>query len=223
LDVLQSVGFVKRQIPEHILRTLPAEPLRLLYERHQKFMTLKGLQRTIAYENSSGERKRKWEIPPLPPQAKDWTKAKPKAKPKSEPQPKPRAKPRTEPQPKTEAETQIRKNSAPLSAKDQELRALFASVAASQDRLSKIKKCPTCGRESPKETAVCPNCGVSLANVPDARYAPPLFSFGAKCPMCNVGTMVRMGAGERGRAFGSGNLIGAFSKSHCCDSCGYLA
>ena len=43
-----------------------------------------------------------------------------------------------------------------------------------------------------------------------------------KCPMCG-GLMLSMGAGGRGKAFGQGNVFGAFAKTYRCEDCGYLA
>lgn len=46
--------------------------------------------------------------------------------------------------------------------------------------------------------------------------------FGAgNCPVCGCGKLVKMDAGARGTSFAEGNLLGAFIKSHRCDSCGY--
>jgi hypothetical protein len=51
------------------------------------------------------------------------------------------------------------------------------------------------------------------------RFNPPKPAAG--CPLCG-GTLVRMDAGERGKAFGGGNLLGAFMKTHRCNCCGHL-
>ena len=40
------------------------------------------------------------------------------------------------------------------------------------------------------------------------------------CPACG-GRMTKMGAGERGSAFGSGSLLGAFTKQYRCAACGH--
>jgi len=44
----------------------------------------------------------------------------------------------------------------------------------------------------------------------------------AKCPVCGIGKLVKMDAGGRGAAFGAGNLLGAFMKTHRCNCCGHL-
>ena len=41
------------------------------------------------------------------------------------------------------------------------------------------------------------------------------------CPLCG-GQLERMDAGGRGKAFGSGNLFGAFTHTHRCINCGHL-
>jgi predicted RNA-binding Zn-ribbon protein involved in translation (DUF1610 family) len=58
-------------------------------------------------------------------------------------------------------------------------------------------------------------------NVPKEAFMKALAN-AVKCPMCGS-YMVRMDASQRGRAFGQGNLLGAFAKTYRCDSCGYLA
>jgi hypothetical protein len=44
---------------------------------------------------------------------------------------------------------------------------------------------------------------------------------GPSCPLCG-GQLERMDAGLRGIAFGAGNLLGAFTHTHRCSSCGHL-
>ena len=41
------------------------------------------------------------------------------------------------------------------------------------------------------------------------------------CPICHIGNLVPMDAGDRGTLFGQGNFLGAFIKSHRCSYCGY--
>jgi hypothetical protein len=49
-----------------------------------------------------------------------------------------------------------------------------------------------------------------------------MFSSGS-CPVCGSGKLIKMDAGARGTSFAEGNLLGAFIKSHRCNSCGYTA
>jgi hypothetical protein len=67
----------------------------------------------------------------------------------------------------------------------------------------------------------CPKC---YANSEEGKQALSLFGIPRpKCPACGIGELRAMDAGARGSAFGSGNLLGAFTKSHRCSCCGYLA
>lgn len=85
LTTLQEAGLVKRGIPEEILKTLPRAPLKVLLSKHSRFVTFKGIQRAIAYENYAEGGKRKEVLyAPVPPAVKRRARPKPKAKPKIE-------------------------------------------------------------------------------------------------------------------------------------------
>ena len=90
--------------------------------------------------------------------------------------------------------------------------------------------CQECAGKVSSEAAACPHCGTPdfLTETKDQAWQRTLKQVGesalkGNCPVCHVGNLAKMDAGSRGSAFGQGNLIGAFSKSHRCSNCGYLA
>ena len=69
------------------------------------------------------------------------------------------------------------------------------------------------------------NPQVPEVQLPDFTQIPiqPVFTQRTgNCPVCGIGTLVKMDAGRRGIAFGQGNLLGAFMKTHQCNCCGHL-
>ena len=91
--------------------------------------------------------------------------------------------------------------------------------------------CHECGKQISSTAPACPGCGApkQLSEEEENQAAIKRMAssfaggFGAaKCAMCGTGTMQKMGAGERGSAFGSGSLLGAFTKTHRCNMCGHL-
>ena len=87
-------------------------------------------------------------------------------------------------------------------------------------------KCWECGKQISDTAAACPSCGAAKKVDEAERFAKSvaqtLMNAGTiPCPACG-GRMTKMGAGERGSAFGSGNLLGAFTKQYRC-ACGHLA
>tara|TARA_Y100000766_G_C18447994_1_gene384570 strand:- start:209 stop:496 length:288 start_codon:yes stop_codon:yes gene_type:complete len=91
-------------------------------------------------------------------------------------------------------------------------------------------KCWECGKQISDTAASCPSCGAAKKTNPDAevdaaiqRVARSLMDAGTmSCPACG-GRMTKMDAGDRGSAFGSGSLLGAFTKQYRCGACGHLA
>lgn len=76
--------------------------------------------------------------------------------------------------------------------------------------------CPHCGNQVSIHAKACPKCGLPpIIN-------PFMAASAANCPVCKIGKLVKMDAGGRGRAFGQGNLLGAFMKTHQCNYCGHL-
>jgi ribosomal protein L37E len=87
-----------------------------------------------------------------------------------------------------------------------------------------ITNCKDCGGKVSTEAAACPHCGCpNVRNETEQQQAMRRLLTSGNCPVCRTGNLVRMDAGSRGTAFGQGNLLGAFIKSHRCNRCGYLA
>ncbi|SRR6266542_214181 len=61
---------------------------------------------------------------------------------------------------------------------------------------------------------------VQAPRVPES--VPADTSAGFRCPNCDRLTGVRLDASDRGREFGRGSLLGAFTKTYRCTSCDYL-
>ena len=91
---------------------------------------------------------------------------------------------------------------------------------------SQHKQCPQCREYVKKEKPECPHCGRSLVGVDDIaasthKFVQNIEALRSKCPVCR-GTLERMDAGGRGRAFAEGNFFGAFAHTHRCSHCGHL-
>ncbi len=89
-----------------------------------------------------------------------------------------------------------------------------------------LLNCKVCSGKVSSDAATCPHCGTSnfrsetVEQMISRIVREPR---SGSCPACRIGDLCHMNAGTRGQAFGSGNLLGAFTKSHRCNHCGYLA
>jgi hypothetical protein len=87
--------------------------------------------------------------------------------------------------------------------------------------------CKECGDKVSSNAATCPHCGTSEfrdeTNEEWCKRMALKSLWSGNCPMCRIGNLTKMDAGSRGAAFGQGNLLGAFTKSHRCGNCGYIA
>jgi hypothetical protein len=85
-------------------------------------------------------------------------------------------------------------------------------------------QCPNCNEFARNGEISCVWCRHSLQGVSSVYWVENLRqtrSMGRNCPLCG-GQLERMDAGLRGTAFGAGNLLGAFTHTHRCSSCGHL-
>lgn len=88
-----------------------------------------------------------------------------------------------------------------------------------------IVSCPDCGGKVSLNAESCPHCGntkIDLEKVAaEERFElMQSFDFRPKCPAC--GGRASSLKGQRGTAFGAGNILGAFTKSMRCDLCSHL-
>src|SRR5204862_262373 len=98
-----------------------------------------------------------------------------------------------------------------------------------------------CGKDMSPHASSCPNCGrpKHVPSSPEERAAyftrtgqlhPDTreeirqnpYDGRPRCPKCGSYSVKRMDAGERGKAFGGGNVLGAFMNSMRCQACGGL-
>lgn len=94
--------------------------------------------------------------------------------------------------------------------------------------MSNIISCPDCEGKVSLNAKSCPHCGntkIDPKKVAAQERQKQLDIMTSilgipKCPACGgVATSLK---GQRGAAFGAGNLIGAFSNSMRCGACGHL-
>jgi len=77
-------------------------------------------------------------------------------------------------------------------------------------------KCPECQGAVSDQAAACPHCG----NPVKSKEQKDPFSSLPKCPYCGSPFIVPMDAGSRGRIFGGGGFLKAFSGTKECKACG---
>lgn len=100
-----------------------------------------------------------------------------------------------------------------------------APILQGKSRTTMLLNCKVCSGKVSSDATTCPHCGTpNFRNETTEQMVKRVVSQSVgDCPACRVGYLCPMDAGSRGVAFGSGNLLGAFTKSHRCSSCGYLA